>query len=67
MEYWEPGVQIGSVHELIGNALIMDGEKADRTDLRGEPYPGRQTDDKAAEGKPATPDSEPGKEATENV
>jgi len=38
MEYWEPGVQIAGIHELVGNALIMKGEKADRTDMRGQPY-----------------------------
>jgi Fe-S oxidoreductase len=42
MEYWEPGVQIAGVHELVGNALVMKGEKPDRTDLRGEPFVGQQ-------------------------
>ena len=31
-----PEVEIGAVHELVGNALIMKGEKRE-TDLRGEP------------------------------
>jgi [DsrC]-trisulfide reductase subunit K len=37
MDYWVPGVQVGGVHELLGNALIMRGEKVRTTDLRGEP------------------------------
>jgi Fe-S oxidoreductase len=42
MEYWVPEVQVAGVHELIGNALVMTGEKPDRTDLRGEPFVGRE-------------------------
>ncbi len=38
MEYWVPGVEVGGVHELVGNALVMKGEKERTTDLRGEPY-----------------------------
>ena len=26
------------VHELLGNALVMEGEKARTTDLRGIPF-----------------------------
>ena len=33
MEYWVPGVQVGAVHELVGNALVMEGETR-TTDLR---------------------------------
>ena len=36
-EYWVPGVETGGVHELLGNALILDGGKERTTDLRGEP------------------------------
>ena len=36
-EYWVPGVEVGGVHELLGNALILDGENERTTDLRGEP------------------------------
>ena len=35
-EYWVPGVEVGGVHELVGNALVMKGEKERATDLRGE-------------------------------
>ena len=27
MEYWVPGVEVAGVHELLGNALVMTGEK----------------------------------------
>jgi Fe-S oxidoreductase len=37
LEYWTPGVEVAGVHELVGNALILDGEKERETDLRGEP------------------------------
>ena len=36
-EYWAPGVDVSGIHELVGNALIMDGENDRTTDLRGEP------------------------------
>jgi Fe-S oxidoreductase len=36
-DYWAPGVDVSGVHELLGNALIMDGENERTTDLRGEP------------------------------
>jgi len=37
MEYWAPGVEVGGVHELLANALVMKGEKERTTDLRGQP------------------------------
>jgi Fe-S oxidoreductase len=37
MEYWVPEVKVSGVHELVGNALVMDGEKERNTNLRGEP------------------------------
>ena len=37
MDYWVPGVQVGGVHELVGNALVMKGEKERTTDLRNQP------------------------------
>jgi hypothetical protein len=36
MEYWVPGVQVCGIHELVGNALVMEGEKR-TTDFRSEP------------------------------
>jgi Fe-S oxidoreductase len=37
LEYWVPGVEVAGVHELLGNALVMRGEKERTTDLRGDP------------------------------
>jgi hypothetical protein len=43
LEYWVPGVEVAGVHELVGNALVMKGERERTTDLRGEPLPGKET------------------------
>jgi Fe-S oxidoreductase len=37
MEYWVPDVRVSGVHEMVGNALIMQGENDRTTNLRGEP------------------------------
>ncbi len=37
LEYWVPGVEVGGVHELVGNAVVMRGEKERTTDVRGQP------------------------------
>jgi Fe-S oxidoreductase len=37
VDYWVGGVEVGGIHELVGNALIMKGEKERATDLRGTP------------------------------
>jgi Fe-S oxidoreductase len=42
LEYWVPGVEVGGVHELVGNALIMKGEQERKVDLRGEPLKGKE-------------------------
>lgn len=39
MDYWVPGVGVTGVHELIGNALVMEGEKERTLDLRGNDLP----------------------------
>ncbi len=39
LEYWVPGVEVAGVHELLGNALVMTGEKQRETDLRGDALP----------------------------
>jgi hypothetical protein len=36
MNYWVTGADVTGVHELVGNALILPGEKKRETDLRGE-------------------------------
>ena len=42
MEYWTPDVDVCGVSELVGNALIMDGEKERETGLRFEPLEGME-------------------------
>jgi len=37
MDYWIPGIEVSGIHELVGNALVMKGEKERTTDLRNEP------------------------------
>jgi Fe-S oxidoreductase len=45
-DYWAPGVEVTGVHEMVGNALIMEGENERTTDLRGEPIdPSKETED----------------------
>ncbi len=53
LEYWVPGVEVGGIHEMIGNALIMKGEKR-TTDLRGTPFLGTAKGDD--EGKESAED-----------
>ena len=39
MDYWVPEVGVAGIHELLGNALVMDGETERTLDLRGEELP----------------------------
>ncbi|MBI5199664.1 MAG: (Fe-S)-binding protein [Nitrospirae bacterium] len=43
MDYWVPGVLVTGVHELVGNALVMKGEKERTVDLRNEPLLGKES------------------------
>jgi len=54
MNYWVPEVGVTGVHEMVGNALILDGEIKRTTDLRGEDLPGVEDvdEDDEAEGAP---------------
>ncbi|GBE36605.1 succinate dehydrogenase/fumarate reductase iron-sulfur subunit [bacterium BMS3Bbin07] len=45
MQYWVPDVEVSGIHELLGNALVMKGEKERETDLRLEPLPGKEEED----------------------
>ena len=45
MEYWVPEVNVTGVHELVGNALILEGEKERETNLRGDPLPGKEVEE----------------------
>jgi Fe-S oxidoreductase len=42
MDYWVPGVDVAGVHELVGNALVMDGEDERTEDLRENPLEGME-------------------------
>jgi hypothetical protein len=39
VDYWIPEVEISGVHELVANALILEGEKKRTMNLRGEEFP----------------------------
>ena len=45
MNYWVPEVQVMGLHELVGNALVMKGEKKRTVNLRQEPIPGMEDED----------------------
>jgi Fe-S oxidoreductase len=47
MDYWIPEVDVGGIHELVGNALIMEGEPERTVDMRGEPLKGKESDEDA--------------------
>jgi hypothetical protein len=42
MNYWNPDVEVCGVSELVGNALVMEGEKERETGLRFEPLAGME-------------------------
>jgi hypothetical protein len=46
-DFWAPGVQVGGVHEMLGNALILTGGEERKTDLRGQPLKGKEDTDNA--------------------
>ncbi len=48
MEYWAPEVGVTGLHELVANALVMDGEIERTTNLRGEPL-GEETEEDSEE------------------
>jgi Fe-S oxidoreductase len=39
-DFWAEGVHVAGLHELVGNALVMKGEKPRTENLRGEPIRG---------------------------
>ncbi len=51
LEYWVPEVEVGGIHELVGNALVMKGEQERSADLRGEPIMDEPAPDEAAAGE----------------
>ena len=55
MDFWVPGVEVGALHELVGNALVMKDEKDRTKDLRGEPFVNQQASEEAAGDSAPTP------------
>jgi Fe-S oxidoreductase len=45
MNYWVPEVDVTGLHELVGNALVLDGEKKRSVDFRGNPLKGVVADE----------------------
>jgi Fe-S oxidoreductase len=45
MDYWNPGVGVAGITELLANALVMTGEKERTTDIRLEDLPGKGGDE----------------------
>ncbi|MEW6663291.1 MAG: sulfate reduction electron transfer complex DsrMKJOP subunit DsrK [Bacillota bacterium] len=45
MDYWVPGVGVTGLHELVGNALVLEGEKKRTVDFRGNPLKGVEGDE----------------------
>jgi Fe-S oxidoreductase len=44
MEYWVPDVQVRGLHEMVGNALIMEGEGERTEDLREDEFEDAEED-----------------------
>ena len=44
MEYYVPAVDVSGTHEMVANAMVLEGEKDKTVDLRGEPLPGKEDD-----------------------
>ncbi|MBW2075133.1 MAG: (Fe-S)-binding protein [Deltaproteobacteria bacterium] len=42
MQYWVPEVDVTGVHELVANAMVLEGEKERTTNFRGEPLAGME-------------------------
>jgi len=42
MTYYVPKVNVTGIHEMVANAMILDGEKPKTVNLRGEPLPGKE-------------------------
>jgi Fe-S oxidoreductase len=41
-DFWAPGVEVGGVHEMVGNALVMSEKPERTTDLRGQRLKGKE-------------------------
>ena len=54
-QYWCPEIEICGIHELVGNALDLEGQNDRDTNLRGEPLPVEPSESppEGGEGAPA--------------
>jgi len=48
VDYWVGDMEVAGIHEFVGNALLMKGEKR-TTDLRGTPLPAFAAEEKGGE------------------
>jgi Fe-S oxidoreductase len=46
-DYWAPGVGVSGIHELVANALVVDGEPERVNNMRGEPLADTEEDSDA--------------------
>jgi [DsrC]-trisulfide reductase subunit K len=49
LDYFVGDVEVAGIHELVGNALIVDGESPRKVDLRGDPLLNVPQDDDAGQ------------------
>lgn len=42
MKYWVPECEVTGVHEMVANAMVLEGEKKRTVNYRGEPLPGME-------------------------
>ena len=45
VDYWAPGVEVTGIHEMVGNALMMKGEKKRELNMRGDPLSETEDDE----------------------
>ncbi|MEG1517444.1 MAG: (Fe-S)-binding protein [Raoultibacter sp.] len=53
MDYWVPGTRVTGVHEMVGNALILEGETERTMNLRCEDLPKKTTEPVSGKGTEA--------------
>ena len=67
-EYWVPDVEVIGIHELVGNALILEGEKKRTMNLRAEEFPWvEEEEEEEVEEAPAEVILEAAEETAEEV
>ena len=58
MDYWAPGTKVAGLHELLGNALVLDDEIERTLDLRLEELPEREEFEYVADEDPPSGERE---------